>query len=93
MLLLDSEETLTEKVWSAKCINEIISLKIKKNDLSDMNQVVKRLLAYINSMTKYDRGITIDCIFNAVNRINDLNKKKEVGGTGLSRPSKPFLVF
>lgn len=78
MLLLDSEEPMTEKAWSAKCINEIINIKIKKNDLSDMNQVVKKLLTYINSMSKYDRGVTIDCIFNAVNKINDVPKKREV---------------
>jgi hypothetical protein len=77
-LLLDSEEPMSEKAWSAKCINEIINIKIKKNDLDDMNEVIKKLLAYINNMSKYDRGITIDCIFNAVNKIGNLAKKKEV---------------
>jgi hypothetical protein len=78
-LLLDSEEPMSEKAWSAKCINEIISIKIKKNHLDDMIEVVKKLLTYINNMSKYDRGITIDCIFNAVNKISNLAKKKEVG--------------
>lgn len=79
LLLLDSEEPMTEKTWSAKCINEIINIKIKKNDLDDMNEVIKKLLTYINNMSKYDRGITTDCIFNAVNKIGNLAKKKEVG--------------
>src|SRR3990167_6270197 len=66
MLLLDSEEPLAEKTWSAKCIGEIIAIKVRRNDLEDMQEVVKKLLAYINNMSKYDRGVTIDCIFNAV---------------------------
>lgn len=70
-MLLDSEEPLSEKAWSAKCINEIISLKIKRNDMEDMVQVVKRLLTYIHNMSKHDRSVTIDCIFNTVNKIND----------------------
>lgn len=76
MLLLDSEEPLAEKTWSAKCIGEIIGIKVRRNDLEDMPEVVKKLLAYINNMSKYDRGVTIDCIFNAVNRIPRLDKKR-----------------
>lgn len=76
MLLLDSEEPLAEKTWSAKCIGEIIAIKVRRNDLEDMPEVVKKLLAYINNMSKYDRGVTIDCIFNAVNRISKLDKKR-----------------
>lgn len=79
MLLLDSEEPLSEKTWSAKCINEIINLKVKRQDLGDIDQVVAKLLTYINNMTRYDRGITTDCIFSAVSKIGDLEKKKLVG--------------
>lgn len=91
LLLLDSEEPQTEKNWSAKCINEIITLKVKKQDLADIDQVVSKLLTYINNMSRYDRGITTDCIFSAVSKIGDLEKKKQVA-QGHSRLSRRCCV-
>lgn len=75
-LLLDSEEPLAEKTWSAKCIAEIIGIKVKRNELQDLSEVVQKVLTYVHNMSRYDRGVTVDCIFAAVNRISDTEKRR-----------------
>ena len=75
--LLDSEEPLTEKAWSAKCIAEIISIKVKRNELKDLAEVVHKLLTYVHNMTRYDRGVTVDIIYAAVNKIPDIEKRRQ----------------
>ena len=69
---------MTDKKWTAKCISQIIALKIQIKQIDDLENDVKRYLRCINSMAKIDKDATIDSIFAAVRELNSLKKQRGV---------------
>lgn len=78
MLVLDLEESMSEKEYTAKCITAIIKLKVDNKDFEGFDDSVRKLLRAMNCMSKHEQRSTINSISSVVSKMGNLKQEKSV---------------
>ena len=78
MLVIDLEESVEDKEYTAKCITEIIKLKVDNKDFEGFEDSVRKLLRAMNCMSKHEQRTTINSISNVVSKMGNMKQEKAV---------------
>ena len=78
MLVIDLEESLSEKEYTSKCITEIIRLKVDNRDFENFEESLRKLLRAMNCMSKHEQRTTINSISNVVSKMGNIKQEKAV---------------
>lgn len=84
MLVIDLEDSLENKEYTAKCITEIIKLKVDNKDFDKFEESVRKLLRAMNCMSKHEQRGTINSISGVLSKIGNIQQKKSVSMAALT---------